>query len=168
MNKNQAHHILLKGKSVMENNNQDFEVNKDYDNDDIEVPTFSSQLYVRYLMLKSKFIVWLKNFPLYETKRNFRKKYLLFKFMLKYFFVPEGKNGKRVKSYFYNDTESYSYPLVFLHTSTKKNQIIITIVLDRPGIFIGRRGDNINRIEKDLSQLLGKPVKFNIIEHEVY
>lgn len=54
---------------------------------------------------------------------------------------------------------------VSIKTNKKEKTLIITLKLIYPGIFIGKGGRNINRVEKFFTDFLGKQVKINLIEH---
>jgi len=56
----------------------------------------------------------------------------------------------------------YNYQIHDFYCSYKEGKIVLNIVLDRPGILIGKAGRNIDEIEKHLE------IKINIIESKLW
>ncbi len=81
-------------------------------------------------------------------------------------------NSKNFADYLYNDLKVRDFLKKRLaHASVSRIQIerparnaLITIHTARPGIVIGKKGEDIEKLRKEVSQLMGIPVHINIEE----
>jgi len=104
-----------------------------------------------------------------KFKKSWNKYIVMYSFLIK----KEDKNDRNVKHWFenffeYENINNYAWELHYIETKTNKTNIVITIVLGRPGLLIGKGGKTIDNITKKLSDFLELPVKIKIIEHNVF
>ena len=52
----------------------------------------------------------------------------------------------------------------YITIKDKGKEIILTICLERPGLFIGRGGSEIDNLKTYMATSMNKPINFNIIE----
>jgi len=68
---------------------------------------------------------------------------------------------------FYFQEYNINHKLFEIHlieTVTTDDKITVKIMLSRPGVFIGRAGEDIDKIETFLSEKMGKTVIIELIE----
>jgi len=76
---------------------------------------------------------------------------------------------KTIKMYY--DDNGLSLDLLGIrdiHSENKKDQVLITIELERPGILIGKGGQNIDNLNKYLKDFLEKDISINIKESKFW
>jgi ribosomal protein S3 len=76
---------------------------------------------------------------------------------------------RRLQQYFINQNiPASAFEIHYIEVKTKKSEIIVTITLGRPGLFIGKQGRTLDEIRKYLSDTLEKPVKIQLMEYDVW
>ena len=68
----------------------------------------------------------------------------------------------KIRKYIESELKKAGLSRVVIERSSKK--IIIAIHASRPGIIIGKKGSDIEKLRKELSKLTGSEINLNIIE----
>lgn len=105
-----------------------------------------------------------------RIKNSWTKSSIMLNLFFKNIFKDE--NEIRVKYFFRQYLEDHDlhegiWQLHHIGVKTK-NDIVVTIILGRPGLLIGKGGRTIEEITNRLSDWLEKPVKIKIFEHSVF
>lgn len=83
----------------------------------------------------------------------------------------QNKAIRRYMSYFF-EYEANIYILNFGITKVEskelKNEIVVTVTLERPGVFIGKGGSVIDKLSAGLSEELGKKVRIDLEESQLW
>ena len=74
------------------------------------------------------------------------------------------ENDLKIRKYVESELKKAGLSKILIERSSKK--IIIAIHASRPGIIIGKKGSDIEKLKKKLSALTGSEVNLNIIETE--
>ena len=77
-------------------------------------------------------------------------------------FGPLLTEDREIRKLLKKRLESASVPRVLIERAT--NRCRITIMTARPGVVIGRKGAEIDKIKEDLSRMTGKEVYVDIVE----
>ena len=72
------------------------------------------------------------------------------------------ENDLKIRKYIEQELKKAGLSKVIIERSSKK--IIIAIHAARPGIIIGKKGSDIEKLKKQLSKLTGSEVNLNIVE----
>ena len=72
------------------------------------------------------------------------------------------ENDLKIRKYIESDLKKAGLSKVIIERSSKK--IIIAIHASRPGIIIGKKGSDIEKLRKELSKLSGSEINLNIVE----
>ena len=72
------------------------------------------------------------------------------------------ENDLKIRKYIEQELKKAGLSKVIIERSSKK--IIIAIHAARPGIIIGKKGSDIEKLKKELSKLTGSEINLNIIE----
>ena len=72
------------------------------------------------------------------------------------------ENDLKIRKFIEQEIKKAGLSKVIIERSSKK--IIITIYASRPGIIIGKKGSDIEKLKKQLSKLSGSEISLNIIE----
>lgn len=127
----------------------------------------------KYLKLKSSLTLLLKIITTLKLKSftTLKLKYRQLKIALSRKLISS--ELKRIKWYLTDidyTHNRYLMDMCRIHqiriAKSNRNRIIVKIKLSRPGIFIGKQGSNIDKLQKDLSDYLDKKVIFNLIEYD--
>ena len=72
------------------------------------------------------------------------------------------ENDLKIRKYIESNLKKAGLSKVIIERSSKK--IIIAIHASRPGIIIGKKGSDIEKLRKELSKLSGSEINLNIVE----
>ena len=72
------------------------------------------------------------------------------------------ENDLKIRKYIESELKKAGLSRVVIERSSKK--IIIAIHASRPGIIIGKKGSDIEKLRKELSKLTGSEINLNIVE----
>ena len=72
------------------------------------------------------------------------------------------ENDLKIRKYIESELKKAGLSKVIIERSSKK--IIIAIHASRPGIIIGKKGSDIEKLKKELSKLSGSEINLNIVE----
>ena len=72
------------------------------------------------------------------------------------------ENDLKIRKYIESELKKAGLSKVIIERSSKK--IIIAIHASRPGIIIGKKGSDIEKLRKELSKLSGSEINLNIVE----
>ena len=107
--------------------------------------------------------------PIKKLKAAYNKACIMCSFFLQN--TNKDVNDSVVKLWFQeyfreNDLHEGTWQLHHVGVKTNNNnKVVITIVLGRPGLLIGKGGRNIEKITNNLSRWLEKPVEIKIVEY---
>jgi small subunit ribosomal protein S3 len=73
----------------------------------------------------------------------------------------------QIRRYIYNKLYNLNISKIYIERNIIKN-IFITITTSRPGILIGKYGKEVDKLKKEIKNILYKDVKINILEISYY
>ena len=76
----------------------------------------------------------------------------------------ENNLSEDIKIRKYIEKELKGASVAYTEISRTSNQVRVTVSSAKPGIAIGKKGSGIEKLRKDLNQMLSKEVIFNIVE----
>lgn len=73
-----------------------------------------------------------------------------------------------VQYFDHNNIDRKTIEIHHIEVKTKQEEILVIITLGRPGLMIGKGGERINKIQKEISEHFEKNVKITLQEYSVW